>query len=64
MSAWGSTVCGRRALPSCRVTGNNGQWVRRFILFHHKRHPKVMGVEEINQFLLDLAVTQLWRSMV
>ena len=33
------------------------QWVRRFILFHHKRHPQEMGVEEIKQFLSDLAVT-------
>jgi integron integrase len=32
------------------------QWVRRFILFHHKRHPMEMGAAEINQFLTDLAV--------
>jgi Phage integrase, N-terminal SAM-like domain len=34
------------------------QWIRRFIIFHHKRHPQEMGVEEINQFLSDLAVTR------
>jgi integron integrase len=34
------------------------QWIRRFIIFHHKRHLQEMGVEEINQFLLDLAVTR------
>ena len=33
------------------------QWIRRFIIFHHQRHPQEMGVEEINQFLSALAVT-------
>jgi Phage integrase, N-terminal SAM-like domain len=32
------------------------QWIRRFILFHNKRHPKEMGAEEVGQFLSDLAV--------
>ena len=32
------------------------QWIRRFILFHNKRHPKEMGGEEINAFLTHLAV--------
>src|SRR5262245_44516885 len=31
-------------------------WVRRFILYHHKRHPQEMGAAEINQFLTHLAV--------
>lgn len=31
-------------------------WVRRFILFHGKRHPKEMGAEEVTQFLTHLAV--------
>ena len=31
-------------------------WIRQFILFTNKRHPKDMGEVEINQFLLDLAV--------
>ena len=31
-------------------------WTRRFILFHHKRHPKEMGAEEIRAFLTHLAV--------
>lgn len=31
-------------------------WVRRYILFHHKRHPLEMGGAEINAFLTDLAV--------
>jgi integrase len=33
-------------------------WVRRFILFHHKRHPAEMGEPEINQFLTHLAVAE------
>jgi integron integrase len=31
-------------------------WIRRFILFHDKRHPLEMGAAEINQFLTHLAV--------
>jgi integron integrase len=32
------------------------QWIRRFILFHNKRHPKDMGTPEIEAFLTHLAV--------
>ena len=31
------------------------QWIRRYILFHHKRHPQEMGAAEINRFLSHLA---------
>jgi integron integrase len=31
-------------------------WVKRFILFHGKRHPREMGADEITQFLSELAV--------
>ncbi|MCB1071404.1 MAG: integron integrase [Verrucomicrobia bacterium] len=31
-------------------------WIRRFILFHNKRHPLAMGPTEINAFLTHLAV--------
>ncbi len=31
-------------------------WVRRYVLFHGKRHPDEMGEAEINAFLTDLAV--------
>ncbi len=31
-------------------------WIKRFILFHKKRHPKEMGEEEIGEFLTYLAV--------
>ena len=30
-------------------------WVKNFILFHNKRHPREMGVDEIGQFLTHLA---------
>ncbi|MGE0826701.1 MAG: integron integrase [Candidatus Binatia bacterium] len=31
-------------------------WIKRFILFHQKRHPAVMGKAEVEQFLTALAV--------
>lgn len=31
-------------------------WIKRYIFFHGKRHPKEMGEPEINAFLSDLAV--------
>ena len=31
-------------------------WIRRFILFHHKRHPLEMGSPEVSAFLTHLAV--------
>ncbi len=33
-------------------------WIRRFILFHGKRHPRQMGAEEIGAFLSHLATTR------
>lgn len=33
-------------------------WIRRFILFHDKRHPKNMGKPEVEAFLTDLAVNR------
>ena len=32
------------------------QWAKRFILFHHKRHPADMGAPEIRAFPIHLAV--------
>ncbi len=32
------------------------QWIRRYILFHGKRHPQEMGEAEIRGFISDLAV--------
>jgi site-specific recombinase XerD len=34
------------------------QWIRRYILFHNKQHPKDMGVPEIETFLTYLATTE------
>jgi integron integrase len=31
-------------------------WIRRYILFHGKRHPTDMGAQEVTQFLTSLAV--------
>ncbi|MCO6440774.1 MAG: phage integrase N-terminal SAM-like domain-containing protein [Nitrococcus mobilis] len=32
-------------------------WIRRFILFHGKRHPAAMGASEVEAFLTHLAVS-------
>ena len=32
------------------------QWIRRFILFHGKRHPRDLGGDHVTAFLSDLAV--------
>jgi len=41
-----------------RTEKTYAQWIRRYILFHNKRHPKEMGRPEIEAFLTDLAVNQ------
>jgi site-specific recombinase XerD len=33
-------------------------WIKRYILFHNKRHPQEMGTAEIEAFLTHLAVDQ------
>ncbi len=33
-------------------------WIRRFILFHGKRHPTTMGAVQVEAFLNDLAIRQ------
>jgi len=43
---------------SIRTEESYVNWIRRFILFHQKRHPSQMGVPEIEAFLTDLAVNQ------
>lgn len=44
---------------SCRTEQTYVQWIRRFILFHHRRyHPQEMGVPEIEAFLTNLAVQE------
>ena len=41
---------------SLRTEENYLLWIRRFIYFHHKRHPKEMGAPEVEAFLTHLAV--------
>ena len=41
---------------SIRAEQQYVQWVRRFILFHDKRHPVEMGAAEVEAFLTHLAV--------
>lgn len=33
-------------------------WVKRYVLFHNKRHPREMGVEELEAFLSSLAAPE------
>ena len=33
-------------------------WIKRYILFHNKRHPREMGGKEIEEFLTHLAVEE------
>ena len=41
---------------SIRTESQYVQWIRRFILFHRKRHPRDMGASEVEAFLTYLAV--------
>lgn len=41
---------------SLRTEETYVQWIKRFILFHGKRHPRNMGAPELETFLSDLAV--------
>jgi integron integrase len=41
---------------SIRTEQAYSDWIRRFILFHKKRHPAEMGEEEVRQFISHLAV--------
>ncbi len=41
---------------SIRAESQYVQWIRRFILFHGKRHPREMGGAEVEAFLSRLAV--------
>ena len=43
---------------SLRTEDTYVQWIKRFILFHDKRHPQTMGAAQVQQSLTDLAVTQ------
>ena len=39
-------------------------WIKKFILYHNKKHPKDMGAPEINQFLSNLANQRDRKSVV
>jgi len=41
---------------SIRTENTYSQWIRRFILFHGKRHPAQMGEPEVAAFLTHLAI--------
>lgn len=41
---------------SIRTEQSYVQWIRRFIVFHGKRHPRELGAAEVTAFLSDLAV--------
>jgi integron integrase len=41
---------------SIRTEKQYVQWIKRFILYHGKRHPQEMGVAEVEAFLTHLAV--------
>lgn len=43
---------------SYRTDKSHVGWIRRFILFHGKRHPREMGATEIEAFLTHLAVNR------
>ena len=46
----------RRKHYSIRTEATYCDWIRRYILFHGKKHPKDMGAAEIERFLTYLAV--------
>ncbi len=48
----------RRKHYSIRTEEAYVNWIRRFILFHNKRHPKEMGAQEVEAFLTHLAVEE------
>src|SRR5712671_2006166 len=43
---------------SIRTEATYRDWIKRFIFFHGKRHPREMGAFEVERFLSDLAVNR------
>lgn len=41
---------------SIRTERAYADWIKRYILFHHKRHPRELGAAEVESFLTHLAV--------
>ncbi|MGC9394978.1 MAG: integron integrase [Anaerolineae bacterium] len=48
----------RRKHYSIRTEQSYVDWIRRFILYHNKRHPRDMGPSDVEAFLTYLAVEQ------
>jgi site-specific recombinase XerD len=50
-------LCGKVRLKgySRSTERNYSHWAKRYILFHHKRHPSTMGAGEVEAFLTNLA---------
>ena len=48
----------RRKHYSIRTEQSYVDWIRRFILYHNKRHPRDMGSSDVEAFLTYLAVEQ------
>lgn len=46
----------RRKHYSLRTEEAYAHWIRRYIFFHGKRHPRAMGAAEVEKFLMHLAV--------
>ncbi len=44
---------------SIRTEESYVNWIKKFILFHNKRHPTQMGEKEINEFLTHLIVKKI-----
>ena len=49
-------LCIRARHMSLRTERTYLQWIRRFIRFHDRRHPRSMGAPEVEMFLSSLAV--------
>jgi hypothetical protein len=45
----------RRKQYSIRTKQAYVDWIRRFVLYHNKRHPKEMGEQQVAEFLTHLA---------
>ncbi len=48
----------RRRHYAPRTEETYANWIKRFILFHNKKHPKNMNTTEIEQFLTHLAINE------
>ena len=49
-------ICIRTKGYSIRTEKTYVSWIKRYILYHNKRHPKEMGKAEIEAFLSHLAI--------